>query len=154
METKLGRPAVYSEEMADLICLRLSEGKSLKKSLSEIGVGAPSAATVFSWMKPDHPFLEKYARAKREGAEAMAEDIMDLSDGAIDVIRKGEEKKSGAYAQAIRVQVDTRKWLMSKLLPKKYSDHIDVTTAGEKLPVPLLNVIRNNDGSKEDIPTQ
>jgi hypothetical protein len=29
--------------------------------------------------------------------------------------------------------VETRKWLMGKLKPKKYADRLDLTSAGEKI---------------------
>ncbi len=127
----VGRPSVYSQELADKICHELSEGKSLRKvCLSE---DMPDASTIFRWLRTNEEFCKQYARAKEESADAMAEEILDLSDGAIGVIKGGAEKKSGALAQAVRLQVDTRKWLMSKMKPKRYADHLDLTSKGDKI---------------------
>lgn len=150
---KVGRPTDYTPEMADLICEQLSMGKSLKSALEAVE-GSPSAATVFSWMGKIKEFPDKYARAKQEGTDAMAEDIMDISDESISDAYKADPKAAGAAVQAQRLRIDTRKWLMSKMKPKKYADHIDVTSGGQALPQPILNVIRNNDGSTKDIPAK
>lgn len=132
---KVGRPSKYTQELADLICNQLSEGISLRTVC--LGEGMPDKTTVFSWMRLHKEFLAQYARAKEESADALAEEIIDISDETNQVIRSGAEKKSGAYAQAQRLRVDTRKWIMSKMKPKKYGDKIDVTSDGKVLPTPI-----------------
>jgi len=136
---KLGRPSEYTPERAQAICELLAQGKSLRTVCKEEGM--PEVKTVFKWMSDYPDFLQQYARAKQESADAMAEEILDISDETIGVIKSGAEKKSSAYAQAQRLRVDTRKWLMAKMKPKKYADTIDVTSAGEKLPTPIMSVI-------------
>lgn len=67
-------------------------------------------------------FAVGYAHAKRQQIEAMAEDIVDIaSDETLD-------------ANERRLQVDTRKWLLSKLIPKTYGDKLDLTSDGKTLP--------------------
>lgn len=105
----------------------------------------PSAATVFNWMRTYPKFLEQYARAKQESADAMAEEIMDISDDGTndwmeDQYMKGKSpgwKVNGEAVQRSKLRVDTRKWLMSKMKPKKYADKLDVTTNGKDLPSPI-----------------
>lgn len=148
---KLGRPSDFTQDLADEICEQLSEGISLRTVC--IPNTMPAARTVFRWLRTNEEFCQQYARAKQESADAMGEEILDLSDGAIGVIKSGAEKKSGALAQAVRLQVDTRKWLMSKHKPKKYGDKLDLTTDGEALPAPIFdikNVILPNDSHAED----
>ena len=36
-----------------------------------------------------------------------------------------------AEVQALRLAVDTRKWVLSKLLPRKYGDRLDVQQDGQ-----------------------
>ena len=54
----------------------------------------PSAAAVFKWLADnDKPgFVEQYARAREAQADAMAEDILDIADNAINdwMERKGQ----------------------------------------------------------------
>lgn len=147
-KSKLGRPSIFTQELADRICAELSEGKSLRTVCSEEGM--PDKSTVFNWMRTQPTFLDQYARAKQESADALAEEIIDISDDSIAVIKSGAEKKSGALAQAQRLRVDTRKWIMSKMKPKKYGEKVDVTSGGQ--PLPLLGGITNvpvDDGDEE-----
>lgn len=139
----MARPSKYTQQLADLICERLSEGQSLRTVCKEEDV--PSAQTVFSWMRIYPKFLEQYARAKQESADAMAEEIMDISDDGTndwmeDQYMKGKSpgwKVNGEAVQRSKLRVDTRKWLMSKMKPKKYADKLDVTTNGKDLPSPI-----------------
>jgi hypothetical protein len=78
----------------------------------------PSAAAVFRWLGTHEPFREQYARAGQERCEAFAEDIIALADEPI-------EPGDNAAVQRARLRVDTRKWLMSKLAPRKYGDRVE-----------------------------
>lgn len=147
-QTKTGRPTIYTQELADELCEYLAMGESLRTACGHEGM--PAIRTVFNWMHKNDSFMQQYARAKQESADAMAEEILDISDKAEDVIKHGAEKKSGAYAQTQRLRVDTRKWLMSKMKPKKYGEKVDVTSGGQ--PLPLLGGITNvpvDDGDEE-----
>lgn len=131
-----GRPSDYTQELADEICERLSEGQSLRTVCSDDKM--PSRKTVFSWMRKHPDFLNQYTRAKQEAADALAEEIVDISDDAEAAIKRSAEKKSGAVAQAYRLRVDTRKFIMAKMKPKKYGEKIDLTTNGKDLPTPIM----------------
>lgn len=132
---KLGRPTIFTQELADKICDQLSEGISLRTVC--LADDMPSKQTVFSWMRTQKGFVDQYARAKEESADAMAEEILDIADETFETIKHGAEKKSSAYAQAHRIRIDTRKWIMSKMKPKKYGDKLDVTSDGKALPAPI-----------------
>lgn len=134
---KMGRPSDYTPEIASILCKHLSMGKSLRTVCAMKGM--PSAATVFSWMRLHEDFLKQYARAKEESADAMYEDIQDISDDGIQTIKSGAEKKSGALAQMVRLKVDTRKWMMSKMKPKKYGDKLDLTSDGKEIKGNTIN---------------
>lgn len=82
----------------------------------------PCVATIFNWMRTKPEFLEQYTRAKEESADAMAEEVIDISDdGDYDIEIPQKVARD-------RLRIETRKWLMSKMKPKKYSDKIDVTS--------------------------
>lgn len=134
-----GRPSTYTKELADKICHELSTGKSLRTVCASEDM--PALSTIFAWIREHESFSKQYAYAKQEAADALAEEIMDISDDTIDIIKKGSEKKSSAYAQAQRLRVDTRKWIMAKMKPKKYGEKIDVTSDGKALPQPIYGGI-------------
>lgn len=84
-------------------------------------------------------FLKQYARAKEESADAMAEDILDIADTPrIGTVTKTKpdgsvETREGDMIEHRRLQVDARKWLASKLKPKKYGDRVDLTNSDGSL---------------------
>jgi hypothetical protein len=43
--------------------------------------------------------------------------------------RGGKEQRIGDMTDRARLQIDTRKWALSKLLPKKYGDRLDMRAA-------------------------
>lgn len=79
----------------------------------------PSMSTVFNWLadKTKPEFLEQYARAKEEAADALADDIQDISDK---VLQKVYDPASA------RVAMDGKKWIAAKLKPKRYGDKLDL----------------------------
>ena len=65
----------------------------------------------------------------------MAEDIIDIADtpkvGQKTVSKAtGLEVTEGDMVDRSRLQVDARKWLLSKLAPKKYGDKVGVQHEG------------------------
>jgi len=107
---KIGRPSDFTQEIADAICERLAEGESLRKIC--LADGMPNKATVFRWLVAHPTFSDQYARAREEQAETLADEIVEISDG------DGE----ASDPQRDRLRVDARKWVASKLKPKKYGD--------------------------------
>lgn len=130
-KNKGGRPTKYTEKLADVICSLLAEGKSMRTVCAMDGM--PAMSTVFEWLRKHEKFQEQYARAKEESADALIDEMVDIADQAETIVRKGAEKKSGAYAQTQKLRIDTRKWIASKLKPKKYGDKLDLTSGGKAI---------------------
>lgn len=128
----VGRPSLYSQELADKICAELAEGVSLRGVCMKDDM--PSLSSVFNWFRTQPTFLEQYARAKQESADAMAEEIVNISDDALADAQAGSENKAvNAVVHAHKLKIETRKWLMSKMKPKKYGEKVDVTSGGETI---------------------
>lgn len=148
----MARRSEYNQDTATQLCQYLSEGESLRTATTHKGM--PSAATVFSWMRTNPEFLKQYEKAKQESTDAMAEEIMDIADnGANDWMEKhyGDNVvwvTNGEALQRSRLRVDVRKWLMSKMKPKKYGESLDVTS--DHKPIPLLHAIHNNNSDPKD----
>jgi hypothetical protein len=92
-------------------------GKSLIAALK----GRMSASTFYGMIQ-DKEKSQIYARACESRAEVMANEILEISDSP--------ESKDNAVVQRDRLRVDTRKWLLAKLHPKKYGDKLDVEHSG------------------------
>lgn len=116
---KAGRPTIKSDELLTFICTEITEGKSLVKICRENGF---HLSTVFQWLCDDKSFSDKYARAKEEQADTLADEIIDLSDEA--AILDSNPSLASAAVQAARLRVDARKWVAAKLKPKKYGDRV------------------------------
>ena len=129
-----GRPTKYSEEMADKICSLLSEGRSLRSICREDDM--PCKASVFKWLREIDQFSDQYAKAKEEASDAMFEDIQDIADnGSNDWIEINDPdnpgyRVNGENIQRSKLRVDARKWMMSKMKPKKYGDKIQTEHSG------------------------
>lgn len=111
-----GRPTDYGDEVVDLICSRLAVGESLNRICKDADM--PAMSTVFGWLSKYPEFLEKYTRAREAQAETHADRIIEIADDAdIDANHK-------------RIMVDARKWVASKLKPKRYGDKLDLDHSG------------------------
>ncbi len=127
---KRGRPSKYTEELADAICTRLAQGESMRSVCRDEDM--PVMDTMWRWIREKEGFSEQYARAKQECADALVEEMMDIADdGSNDWMDRMNPDSpgyqlNGESIQRSRLRVDTRKWVASKLKPKKYGDKIDV----------------------------
>ncbi len=130
--TKSGRPSKYTEEVAKRICEDISHGKSLVTICKRPEM--PKYSIVMEWLIKDSPyfkpsFLERYTRAREIQADYLAEEIIEIADDSSkDVVIK-TDKKGNEYeavdhevVNRSRLRVDSRKWIASKLKPKKYGD--------------------------------
>ena len=86
------------------------------------------------WLDGAHPdFSEQYARAREAQADKLAEEILAIADdGRSDTYLDGEgnEKTDSEVIQRSKLRVEARKWLASKMAPKKYGDKIQAEHTG------------------------
>ncbi len=138
---KRGRPEKWNQDLADKVCQKIAEGYSMRTVCAPEEM--PAIATLFRWLRDHESFREQYARATEERTEAMAEDILDIADdGSNDLmtIQKGDyeyEIENKEVTNRSRLRVDTRKWIMAKMKPKKYGDKLDLSNNGKDFPTPI-----------------
>jgi len=90
-----------------------------------------SSQTFYAYIDSNETRSKKYARATELRAEMMAEETLNIADAIDSDIITTEDGKEIVNHNVInrdRLRVDTRKWLLSKLHPKKYGDKIEVDT--------------------------
>jgi hypothetical protein len=94
-------------------------------------------------------FRDQYASAREAQADYYAEEIIEISDdGTNDWMERQrtdgstEEVENKEVLARSRLRVDTRKWLMARMAPKKYGDKItqEVTGADGAPLVPIINL--------------
>lgn len=131
----------YSEQqrrqIVNTICEKLVDGYSLRKVLKEIK--SISASTFFDWIENDEVFQKQYARATDERAVLLFEEILDIADDATNDWMNKSSDDTTAYSlngeniQRSKLRIDSRKWQLSKMQPKKYGDKLDIVSDGEKI---------------------
>lgn len=112
-----GRPHV-SEELLMQVIDRMCEGESLNQICKDQSM--PSKGTVLNYAmmnrEADQEWVQNFSKAyeiaKMVRAESWADEMMELADTTI---------PSSEEIQKTRLQVDTRKWLVGKLL-NQYSE--------------------------------
>ncbi|EJT9118714.1 DNA-binding protein [Escherichia coli] len=124
---KVGRPHGYTEEKALEICELVADGQSINK-ISKMP-GMPTRSTILKWFRDVPEFSIMYARAKEIGFEVLADEIIDLSDAAENI--KAEELRRH------QLMIDTRKWLLAKLQPRKYGERVTQEIVGNKEEAPV-----------------
>lgn len=124
----MARPTKYNEKLDKEICERLASGESLNAICKSEHM--PDRTNVMRWLlATDNPVYDKfrtnYAQAREIQYQCMADDIIDIcDDGSNDyMVRHGKDGEeswvlNGEHVQRSRLRVDTRKWFMSKVLPK------------------------------------
>jgi hypothetical protein len=110
--------AIISQAVLD----GMRSGLSAFKACQAAGV---PQSTFSRWVDNDATLAENYTRAREDLIERMAQEVIELSDSDVGFLPDG--KKDWAAVQKHKLQVDTRKWLLSKLAPKKYGDKIEVS---------------------------
>ena len=120
----MGMPTSYTEEMAQRVCEAVRASQQGLRGTLKADSSLPSVEIVMRWMDQYASFRSNYTLAKNDQLRLMAEDIIDIAkDDSLDVNDR-------------RLPVDTRKWLLSKLIPKTYGDKLDVTSGGEAMAAP------------------
>lgn len=131
-----GRPSRYTPAMGKAICKMLSSGMTLLEVCRRPAM--PRESVVRWWAaQPDHPFSAQYVRARTIGYMHMGDDLLAIADNsANDWVERAE--KDGRVSillnrealERSRLRIDTRKWLLSKALPKVFGDKVALEHTG------------------------
>ena len=133
----MGRPSSFTTAIGDEICERMANGESLRQICRSEHM--PPKTTVMRWLlKDEHAaFRDQYAMAREMLVEHWGEEIIEISDDTskdthVTVYEDGNERTSPntEWISRSRLRVDSRKWLMSKLAPKKYGDKLEADVKG------------------------
>jgi hypothetical protein len=104
------------------VCTRIVDGVPLRAIAEAAGV---SKGTLITWLA-GHP--DRYARARETLLHIKAEELEEIGERAASA-------KTAAEVAGLRLLSDNRKWLLSKLAPRKYGDKLAVGGADDLPPV-------------------
>jgi hypothetical protein len=124
----------YSQEVADEICERMSNGEPLREICRDDRM--PAWRTVYAWQEAKPEFRARIAYAREMGEEAIAQDCMRIADTPL----LGEEVEESANGMKIKrgdmlghrkLQIETRLKLLAKWNPRKWGEKVDVNHGGQ-----------------------
>jgi hypothetical protein len=125
---RTGRPSTFNPDTAEAILSDIAAGEPGYKAAAANGV---SHGTFWGWLAANPDLADKYARAKLAGLERLADEIMQIADECRRGVKTttkpdgSTETVEGDMVDRARLQIDSRKWLLSKLLPKTYGDRLE-----------------------------
>ena len=108
---KMGRPTLFTDELALEICERIANGRSLRSVCLDKDM--PHMATVMRWIDDNSDFCEQYRRACEDRETTHFEEMLTIADEVL--------PETAEVARA-KLRIDTRKWVLSRMNPKKYGD--------------------------------
>jgi hypothetical protein len=124
----------FTQEIADIICDRLMGGESLRAICRDEEM--PDKSTVLKWLIRIPGFDVQYARAREVQADGMVDEMLDISDDSQNdwMTKRGLQVPDNEAIQRSKLRIDTRRWVASKMRPKKYGDKFgaDAPAEGEE----------------------
>ena len=108
----------------------MAGGKSMRQSCLAAGIGA---STWLDWCSADRDLDERYARARLSLLDAMVDQIITLADSPVAVLDTGATDP--ALVRQRQLQIDARRWILSKLAPRIYVDKLDVSVSDTRISI-------------------
>ena len=151
---KTGVPTVKNTpDKFELLCQMIEiEGISAVKGIKRLGL---STDMFYKWLNDDENNAKKYARAAEIRSEMIFEEMLDIADKQdkdVYIDAEGKERTDHNVIHRNKLQIDTRKWYLSKMMPKRYGDRLDLTTNNESInkaqqaPIPPEQINKLIDG--------
>ena len=126
MSGKKGQGSRYTVAVGERICARVAEGMSLRKATAEEHIGI---ATALRWAAAHPAFAERYARACETRLSVLEDRLLELMELGHEVAR--DEGCGNARLQAVKLEIDTIKWMLCKLVPKRFGDKSQMEITGK-----------------------
>lgn len=145
----IGRPIVWDEQKKEKafesIVDRITNGESLRQIIYDADRDTfPTFNLFFKWLSESKDLAYRYAQACEVRSELIFDEMFDIADDSTKDIQEIElpdgrfvDKVDYEHIQRSKLRIDTRKWALSKMNPKKYSDKVDITTNQESINKPV-----------------
>ena len=118
-------------DVAELVVASMVEdGLSLRKASARHQI---SAQTFLRAVAASPALAEQYDRARATMIERLADEVLELADAPVAKLDNGATDPG--LVRHRQLQVDTRKWFLSKLAPKIYGDRLDVQVSDTRISI-------------------
>lgn len=118
---KVGRPTMYTPELADEICDAIASSELGLCHLVDQNPHWPERQVIFIWRRKHPEFDDKYTKAKEDQVEVSVEhmqEIMNEPHKYVDLETGFQKIDTGM----LRLKMDAIRWQAGKLKPKKFGD--------------------------------
>lgn len=121
------------EEVIEAILALVDDGKSLRQACKEIDF---PRKTFEGWVDADEKLAAQYERARANRADKLFEEILFIADtpqiGTVETVKEwGVEVQTKDMIDHRRLQIDSRRWMLGKMAPKRYGDRVELEHSGE-----------------------
>jgi len=120
----MARLTEYNPQICEEICDRIADGENIIAILESVQE-YPSWSTFRRWKKDNEELQTLYVSSQQDKAISIENKI----DFYMDKLANETIESSAA-----NVLIQTLKWKMAKFYPKVFSDKVDVTSGGDKIP--------------------
>ncbi len=148
----MSRPIEWTQDKKEkaiqIIFTEMAQGKSLRQILNQDNENMPSRKLFYEWVAKDKELSDHYAKVMDLRSDVLFDEMIDIADDTSNdsVYTETGEKVNSEWINRSRLRVDTRKWILSKMNPKKYGDKTDITTNGEKITnIPIIQWVGNDE---------
>lgn len=128
----MGQQSKYTVELDAEICKRISSGEPLRAICRDEHMA--SAQSVYRWIDEHDDFALRFARARKDGFDAIAEEALDIADDSTaDYIDRYNTRTQTVervldpeHVQRSKLRVETRLKLLAKWDPKRYGERLEI----------------------------
>jgi uncharacterized protein YhaN len=123
-------------EIAQQVFALMRKGNSAFKACQIVGI---PQSTLSEWLNNNPALVEEYTRAREDLHEYIAAEIISIADAPVGSTESGATDNGAVQKQ--RLQIDSRKWLLSKLAPKKWGDKLELSGDSDR-PIAIQQIER------------
>ncbi len=118
----MARPSEFNQEIADLICELLADGKKLAEICGREDM--PAGSTIFRWLAANPEFEKHYGMARRAYGHRLEDEIIEIADnvGADHAATSEGGARPASYVavQRDKLRIEARRWLIRRVAPRRY----------------------------------
>jgi len=115
------------KEIWNSLIAEIISGRSVRSIIKDPGM--PGLTALYEWIENDELKAKQYARACKIRADLIFDEILDISDNTgndLITLDNGKEVVNHEVINRDRLRVDSRKWMLARMNPKKYGEKIEI----------------------------
>lgn len=119
----------YRHDIAAFILPLLAQGKPLHRAcrMATAAIGTIDPPQFMMWVYADQELAKVYSQSRDIGYRLLADELLDIADQSDEdtfVDEHGMVRMNSEVVQRSKLRVDTRKWILAKMLPKLYGERL------------------------------